>query len=569
MMCTFPVYTSETECQDCYKCLRQCPVKAIRVANGRATVMPEACIACGHCVEVCPAGAKQIRHDLERAVALLQRSERVVLSLAPSYPSVFPEVSPDALAGALLQLGFAAVSETALGAEQVNRTTAEILRERPGTVNLSTACPVAVRYICKYLPEFAPDLTPVVSPMLAHAKALQNVYDDKTAIVFAGPCIAKKLEADEHPELIAVALTFNELKEWLDAAGITPGDPAIEPAAFAPHKAADGALYPIAGGMGETLRPMLDGVETGLLHCSGLQRMEKALRGLQQCRTDGAIFVELLACQGGCLGGPCAAPEAALRGEIDIRARHVNSSPAAETGLAPRCPAEVRPGVVGAQFTETQLTEALGRIGKVSPEDEINCSGCGYDTCRAFAVALLSGLAEPEMCVSNLRRKAQRKANALLRCIPSGVVIADAALNIVECNENFARMFGDLHLSYQARPGLGGVALARAVPFAEIFRRVLETGQEERRELLRTGENLINLTVFPIEQGSTVGAILQDVTVSAARREYITQKAREVIDRNLSTVQEIAFKLGEHMAETEILLRSIATDYNSGSEEQI
>jgi iron only hydrogenase large subunit-like protein len=565
---TFPVYTVETECQDCYKCLRHCPVKAIKVEQGHAAVIAGACIACGRCVEVCPAHAKHIRDDLGRAKFLMKRKERVYISLAPSYAAAFPGVPAEALIQALKKLGAAGVSETALGAELVNQAVAEQLQDSPVRLHLSTACPVAVDYICKYMPQMADSLTPTLSPMLAHGKFLHKTYGDDIGIIFIGPCIAKKCEADEYSQLIDVALTFDEFKRWLNEAEIDPQALAggLDDT-FVPASAREGALYPMAGGMNETLRLNLKQNPVRLLSVAGLRNIRHALSGFAGRPPEEPVFLELLACDGGCLGGPCVNKDAALPSELELRRRTPLPDEPTRTERTNLQMTLHRKADVPEPVDPHRITEALARIGKHTPEDELNCGGCGYETCQAFVRALLDGFAEPSMCVSNLRKKAQRKANALLRCMPSGVVIADADLNVIECNENLAKIFGgDLILGYRARPGLEGVALKKVVPFPEIFQRVLENGQDEHRDLLRIGDRLISLAVFSIEPHETVGGILLDVTSTELRREHIAKRAHEVIDKNLATVQEIAFKLGEHMADTEILLRSIAEDYATDGE---
>jgi iron only hydrogenase large subunit-like protein len=560
---TFPVYTVETECQDCYKCLRHCPVKAIKVEHGRATVIPGACIACGRCVEVCPAHAKHIRDDLGRAKFLLERKARVYISLAPSYAAAFPGVPVEALIHALKKLGAAGVSETALGAERVNQAVAAQLKDTPARLHLSTACPVAVSYICKYMPEMADCLTPTLSPMLAHGKFLRETYGEEIGIIFIGPCIAKKCEADEYEQLIDVALTFDEFKRWLNEAELHPEVMRGKlNETFVPYPAHEGALYPMAGGMNETLRLSLKEQPVRLLSVAGLRNIRHALNGFADRPLEEPVFLELLACDGGCLGGPCVNREAVLPSELEIRRRTQLPSEPTHTKRMDLQMTVHQVADVPEPIDPQQIMAALARIGKYKPEDELNCGGCGYDSCQAFVRAMLAGCAEPSMCVSNLRKKAQRKANALLRCMPSGVVIADADLNVIECNENLAKIFGgDLLLGYRARPGLEGVHLGKVVPFPELFQRVLESGQDYLRDMMRIGDRLINLTVFTIDPHETVGGILLDVTSTELRREHIATRAREVIDKNLATVQEIAFKLGEHMADTEILLRSIAEDY--------
>ncbi|HEX2948688.1 MAG TPA: [Fe-Fe] hydrogenase large subunit C-terminal domain-containing protein, partial [Armatimonadota bacterium] len=190
-----PIYSAETECQDCYKCIRQCPVKAIRVENNHAAIVPDLCIACGHCVDICPSGAKRVRDDLSLAQQVVRNSSRVIASLAPSFISEFPDVTPSQMIQALKALGFFGVSETALGAQQVSAHLGTLLDTVEHQLVLSSACPVAVEYVLRYLPAHAEYITRLYSPLLAHCAYIKNIYGEATDVVFIGPCIAKKFDA--------------------------------------------------------------------------------------------------------------------------------------------------------------------------------------------------------------------------------------------------------------------------------------------------------------------------------------------------------------------------------------
>jgi len=556
----YPIYTEETDCRDCYKCVRHCPVKAIKIENGHAAVMAERCIACGICVDICPNGAKKVRSDLARAKSLLKRNPRVIASLAPSFASEWTDVPPAALAGAIKQLGFHAVSETALGAEAVTHSLAESMKHaRPG-LHISTACPVIVDYIRKYQPEFTPNLTPILSPMQTHAHLLKQHYGNDCAIIFFGPCIAKKCECDDLPGYTDIALTFCDLSQWLEEEQI---DPATAPVCeFEPAHAAHGALYPVIGGMNRTLEDYAV-PNLVLVAASGIEAVSQTLGNLDPATLTEPVFLEALACPGGCIGGPQTSErKPILAGELAVRKHASAHCPGPPPAEAVRYEFSALPQE-DAPADESKIREALRRVGKYKAEDELNCGGCGYETCRNFAQALLTHKAEPDMCLSYLRKLAQKKANALLRCMPSGVVIVDDSLQIIECNENFARIAGsDAMLGYVAKPGLEGADLRKTLPFADLFDQVNRTGHEYHADTLHIEDQLLNVTIFPIENGKTVGGIILDVTQTENRRELIAQKAREVIEKNMITVQDIACKLGEHMADTEILLRSIAEDYS-------
>jgi iron only hydrogenase large subunit-like protein len=570
MLRPYPIYTIETECQDCYRCLRQCPVKAIQVESGRATVVPELCIACGQCVAACPAHAKQVRNDLFAVFKLLRSSRPAYVSLAPSWVAEFPDVSPQAMIAALRKLGFSGVSETALGAQEVSAAVAQTLAQGGPRLMLSTACPASVDFIRGYMPELVPNLSPLLSPLLSHCRLLRRNYGQDIGVVFFGPCVAKKTEADNHPGLLDAAMTFTDLRIMLRQENINPAALVPGPAdMFMPYPAKEGALYPIEGGMSDTIKAYAGNTQVCFTTLSGIPTIESALQGIQNHVLPRPVFVEMLACVGGCVRGPCVSSHRPrLLDQLDVFNRAVKPLP--ETPVRPpaisigerKNPAPVDLPV----YSEDQYVKVLRLIGKFTPEDEINCGGCGHETCRGLARAMLEGLAEPSMCVHFLRKRATRKANALLRCIPAGVVIADNKLHIIECNEHFARLFGEETLmAFEASPGMEGAALEKIVPFIALFRRALETETDIHRDALRQDDRVFSVTIFTIEPRSVIGGVIFDVTGSELRREEIAQRAREIIRKNLETVQEIACRLGENMADTEILLRSLSEGFSSGA----
>lgn len=570
MLKHYPIYTIETECQDCYRCLRQCPVKAIQVENGRATVVPELCIACGQCVAACPAHAKQVRSDLFAVFKLLRSSRPTYVSLAPSWVAEFPDISPQAMIAALRKLGFSGVSETALGAQEVSAAVAQTLAQGGPRLMLSTACPAAVDFIRGYMPELVPNLSPLLSPLLSHCRLLRRTYGQQIGVVFFGPCVAKKTEADNHPGLLDAAMTFTDLRAMLRQEDINPAALVPGPAdAFMPQPAKEGALYPIEGGMSDTVKAYAGNAQVCFTTLSGIQTIESALQGIQNHVLPRPVFVEMLACVGGCVRGPCVSSQRPrLLDQLDVFNRAAKPLP----DTAVRAPAvsiaeRKNPSPVDLPvYSEDQYVKVLRLIGKFTPEDEINCGGCGHETCRGLARAMLEGLAEPSMCVHFLRKRATRKANALLRCIPAGVVIADSKLRIIECNEHFARLFGEeTVMAYEASPGMEGAALEKIVPFISLFRRAVESETDIHRDALRQDDRVFSVTIFTIEPRNVIGGVIFDVTGTELRREEIAQRAREIIRKNLETVQEIACRLGENMADTEILLRSLSEGFSSGA----
>ena len=566
----YPIYTLKNECLDCYKCVRQCPMKAIRIENGHASVIPEKCIACGHCVLICPSEAKKIRNDINKARAVLTAKKRVFVSLAPSWAG-FWECGAEKLIAAFKRLGFEGVSETALGAQEVSIEVTKLLSKRENKIHISSACPAIVDYVRLYLPEYTEFITPVGSPAMTHAKLLKKRYGDDIGVVFVGPCIAKKNEADRTPELIDVSLTFQEAAQWMEQESIKIEDLEVEDETrFVPKKAYEGAYYPIEGGMNKTIRLSGCAKDIQLVSVSSVTAFRDSLQNLDPAKIDRPIFIEALACPGGCANGPCKNPKkpgiltmsdilrtVKLREDIPTEPEVVVEKEFTEF------PQNTR------KYTPEEIAEAMASIGKHGVEDEINCGGCGYDTCRQLAEALLSGDAETSMCVSYMRKLAIRKASAMLRSMPSAIVMADANLNIIETNEAFVRMFApDLLEIFKDRPeGLAGGALDRVVPFTDLFKRTLKSGKDIHKERYAVDKNLYDIAVFEIERNKIVGAVITDVTKTEMKREQIARKAHEVIEKNIATVQNIACLLGEHMVDTELLLSQIEQGYEEHPEE--
>jgi len=575
-----PIYTEKTECQDCYKCVRNCPVKAIKVENGRAMIVHDLCVFCGRCVTACPVGAKRVRDDLPRVKRLLSSGKRVIASIAPSFAAEFHPASPAQMVGALKRLGFSIVSETAIGADIVSRAAASLLAE-PGNENrvfISTACPAVVELVAKYHGEHGSSLIGLLSPLLAHSRFLKSVYGEETPVVFIGPCIAKKLESDGHRDLLDSAIGFRDLAAWFAEEGIEPSRIEASPDdRFEPARAGSGNLFPFDGGMVEAVARASESRKARSMSFSGISAVEKALEGLESAEESGPLFLELLACEGGCVNGPLVmsgSGTAVKRLRVLGYAESVTDKAPSGTGMNARPPdPDIASGygtvkAAVPSFGEDELTAALREVGKHGIEDELNCSGCGYDSCRAFARAMLEGKAEKTMCVSYMRKLAQKKANALIRTMPSGVVVVDRNLKVVECNGNFAALMGeDAMAAYEAKPGLEGASLDRLVDFSSLFSMVLDTGVDLADQDIHAAGRILHASIFSIEKKSFVGGVFQDITTPAVRKERVVAQARKVINKNLAVVQKIAFLLGENAAQSESILNSIIESFSSEDDE--
>ena len=559
MIKTAPVYTVENQCQDCYKCVRHCHCKAIRIINGKASVIAENCVACGGCVKVCPSHAKIIRSELARLRQMLDSNCKLYASVAPSFAAYFPGITIGQLASALKKLGFTGVSETAVGAQLVSSQTADFLKKCDWPLAISSACPACVDYIRKYHPQYTKNIVPLSSPVLAHCRMLKKEFGSDSKVIFFGPCAAKKNEADRNPELLSLAVTFQILEELLEEKNIVPA--AEKESALVLEAAEEGRFYAIEGGMNDTLRDGNAGVR--YISVSGLENLDRMLKRGGNASGRRKIFLEALACPGGCINGPVIPEENA--GGLDVIAG-TDLISTMEPSSQRQLQGDIRENFCAEplslpQTPERELTAALARVGKFTRDDELNCGACGYNTCREFAAALLQDKAEEAMCHTYLRKNFERTSNALIRFIPAAVVLVDENLNICECNRNFAVMsgMGDV---YDALGNLNTIAIETPLPdFAELFSSVISNGGEIEKFNQKLKDKIVNISVFSIARGKSAGAVIQDITKNELRREQIAEKAREVIRKNVLTVQQVARLFGEHVADTEILLNEIAGSY--------
>jgi hypothetical protein len=277
------------------------------------------------------------------------------------------------------------------------------------------------------------------------------------------------------------------------------------------------------------------------------------------------LFLELLACEGGCVNGP----KTARRDATVIKRRRVLQSVHPAKVALPRQPeVETKSNFVVEQpaavnYPDAQIREALRNVGKFSSDDELNCGGCGYDTCREFAVALINRKAERAMCVTYMRKLAHKKANALIQKMPSAVVIVNDDLRIIEFNAVFVSLFaGGRAPGGDGAVSIEGVRLSEVMPFANLFHNVLKTGEDILDRDLRFQNTILHATIFNIEKHCLVGGIIQDITKPAVQKAQVIRKAQEVIQKQLATTQQIAYLLGENAAESEITLNSIIDSFS-------
>lgn len=567
------VFTNKARCRDCNRCVRVCPVKAIRITGGQAFVEPERCISCGTCIRECPQGAKSFRND----VALAERlavSGAAAASLAPSFPAEFEAWELKRLPSALRRLGFTHVSETAVGAYFSALKTRELLAEEPERTVFCSACPALVNYVEMYRPADTGLLAAAVSPMVAHARHLREKLGPSVPLVFIGPCVTKKAEAEreEYRGLIDCVLTFSELREWLTLREIDLKD--CEESGFDEQPAGASRFYPLEGGGLRTAAVSIDPLDVDTLLVSGFTEINEAL---DAARADSSPrLVEPLFCRHGCIAGPGMSRRHNVyeRRAAVLEWAAAREDTSGEEKLPAGLDAVYHPRIAlhdPVEITDEMAARVLERTGQVREEDRLNCGACGYGSCRERAEAVIRGLAEPEMCIPYMRRLAEQRKDRIIETSPNGIVILDGRLQILSTNPAFRRFF----LCSEAICGRHISTLMDPEPFER-----LASGREEKVEMTAQHQryNLVcRQILYRLPGEDQFVGIFVNITGSRESqeklerlREQTFQQARELLEHQIGTAQEIARFLGESTARGQVLVENIlrlagnSRDSNSG-----
>ena len=403
------VSTISERCRVCYTCVRECPAKAIRIAGRRAEVMAERCIGCGNCVRVCSQHAKKVASALEEVRELLHSGVRVAALIAPSFPAEFVDLDYEIFLGMIRALGFQLLNEVAFGADLVATEYRRLLARDKERRYIATSCPAVVAYVERYHPDMVTSLAPIVSPMVATARVVRKLYGDEVKTVFVGPCVAKKGEAISAlvgGDVDAV-MTFTELRELFHLEGVDSTQ--VKISEFDPPHSGAGALFPITRGMLQAARIDEDLLRGEVVAADGRTGFSEAIREFE----SGDLGVQLLEalCCNGCIMGPGLTTTAPLFRRRERVSRYVRQRiKRLNWATWDRNVAELSTSIdlarhflandqrLGAE-SEDEIRSVLARMGKLQPEDELNCGACGYETCREHAVAIHKGLAESEMCL--------------------------------------------------------------------------------------------------------------------------------------------------------------------------
>ncbi len=542
----------KSNCKNCYKCIRHCPVKAIRFSGNQAHIIGDECILCGRCFVVCPQNAKEIVNETEKVKVLLQ-SYPVYVSLAPSFIANYEGVGINAMRDALKKLGFADVEETALGATVVKNEYDRLLREEKRDIVISSCCHTVNLLIQKYFPKEMPYLADVLSPMQAHCADLKRRYPNAKT-VFIGPCVAKKDEAQHYEGIVDAVLTYEELTEWLNQEGVT-----LEKKMDSQNESR-ARFFPTTGGILKTMH--LDAPGYQYLAIDGIENCISALKDIENGKIHHA-FIEMSSCVGSCVGGPVMEKYhpspvreylavADYAGDKDFEVAQPNSHDLRKYfTLIER---------ENKMPSEAQINAALRQMGKLSKRDELNCGSCGYNTCREKAIAICQGKAEASMCLPYLQKKAEGFSDRIVNNTPNGIIVLNDSLEVQQINE--AAM--DIMNIRSASDVLGEQVVRIMEP--KVFYEVQKTrfNVHNRRVYLAEYKRYVELTVVYDTDNHLFIGIMRDITHEEKEREkkenisrQTIETADKVVDKQMRIVQEIASLLGETAAETKIALTKL------------
>lgn len=544
----------KSNCKNCYKCIRHCPVKSIRFSGNQAYIIGNECIMCGQCFVVCPQDAKQIVDETEKVKVLLQSDDPVIVSLAPSFIANYEGVGIESMRKALKKLGFFDAEETAIGATIVKKEYEHMINEENRDIIITSCCHSVNLLIQKYFPAELPYLADVLSPMQAHCRDIKRRYPDAKT-VFIGPCVAKKDEAQYYEGIVDAVLTFDELTAWLKAENIE-----LESNTSEKDENSRARFFPTTGGILKTFTE--ENPHYTYLAIDGTENCIAALRDIENGNIHRCV-IEMSACVGSCIGGPVM--EKFHRSPIKDYAAVARSAGEKDFAVAQPDPIELRKiftaiGRKNPQPSEEEIREALRQMGKTKPSDELNCGSCGYDTCREKAIAICQGKAEISMCLPYLKDKAENFSDTIVRNTPNGLIVLNEKLEVQQINRAALKI-----LNLRLASDILGDQVVRVMEPGD-FVSVLSKGSaiHNKRVYLAEYEKYVDETIVYDNEYRLLICILRDVTEEETQREKKESISRQtveiadrVVDKQMRIVQEIASLLGETAAETKIALSKL------------
>lgn len=549
----------KSNCKNCYKCIRHCPVKSIRFSGDQAYIINNECILCGQCFVVCPQDAKQIVDETEKVKVLLQGNDKVIVSLAPSFIANYENVGIESMRKALKKIGFYDVEETALGATIVKNEYDIMIEREEKDIIISSCCHSVNLLIQKHFPTLLPYLADIMSPMQAHCTDIKKRYPDAKT-VFIGPCVAKKDEAQHYEGIVDAVLTFDELTAWLESENIVL------------EKEMDNTenslarFFPTTGGILKTMG--LNNPKYTYMAIDGVENCIAALEDIQSGKIS-KCFIEMSACVGSCIGGPIMEKHNRSPIKEYVAVSNYAGAKDFEIEQPERETIQKYFEVIEKKLptpTENEITEILYQMGKNKPSDMLNCGSCGYNTCRDKAIAVYQGKAEISMCLPYLKDRAENFSDTIVKNTPNALIVLNEKLEVQQVNKSALKI-----MNLRRESDILGEPVVRILDPAD-FANVLNTGKSirDKQVYLAEYEKYVEETIVYDKEYRVLLGIMRDVTeeqLQKKKKEDIGRQtveiADKVVDKQMRIVQDIASLLGETAAETKIALSKLKESINN------
>lgn len=544
----------KSNCKNCYKCIRHCPVKSIRFSANQAHIVENECILCGQCFVVCPQDAKEIVNDVEKAKVLIQSDDPVYASIAPSFIANYNGIGIENIKKALLKLGFYDVEETAIGATYVKNEYEKMVKDGEHNIIISSCCNTVNLLIQKYFPRALKYLANVLSPMQAHCSDIKK-RNPKAKTIFIGPCLSKKEEADRYKGIVDCVLTFEELTNWLNDEGIELEK--VEEKVIDHSKT---RLFPTTGGILKTMN--CSESEYNYLAIDGVENCINTLKDIEYGNVS-KCFIEMSACVGGCIAGPIIEKNhcSHLKDYVLVN-NYAGNKDFEVTQLESKyyiknfAPIDLHKDIP----SEYDIVQILKQMGKTKKSDELNCGSCGYNTCREKAIAIYQGKAQISMCLPYLKEKAESFSDSIVSNTPNALIVLNDKFEVQQINAAAKKL---LHIKSDSDVlGDQVVRILDPVPFIKVLD--TKVNLRNKKVYLAEYEKYVEQTIIYDANCHLLICIMRDVTEitkEKSKKEEISKQtieiADKVVDKQMRIVQEIASLLGETAAETKIALTKL------------
>ncbi len=557
----------KVHCKNCYKCVRNCPVKAIRVINHQAQILEEQCILCEKCTLVCPQNAKEELNMIPKVHAFLQGGGQVIASIHPAYVAEFGSNSLPALTEVLKKLGISDAFDAAAGAYLVKTAYEDLVEKRAQEMpTISSNCPVIVQLVQKRYPELVSYLAPVLSVMQAHARYLKEQYPD-ARILSISPCISGLAQMRETDNYVDYVITFSELQEWLAAASVQVAAPTVP----ADSEAGDIRLSRIMAMSGGFTMAMHPSPRQRYLPACGIDSCKQILKEfMADPKSYSNCFLELNACPNGCIGGPSfrRTKTGLLHGLIRLQnaSLYKGISNYKRDDFSAQSLTDVSRHYdtfilqQEKEASEEEIKKVLAQMGKFQPSDELNCGACGYNTCREKAKAVLAGKAEISMCVPFMRERQESYSNKIINVMPGILVTVDYQLKVIHMNQAGKDLFDPLHkrtlIGMQVSDLMDDYTLVNMIAF--------DKNMSHDQIYLEERDLYLERSLANDRKNQLILCVMKDITKEIEEKQRIRKAqnhaaamADKLAAEQLKLVHQIASLLGETAADTKVAVEQL------------